>query len=278
MKRLRLGKTEIAAIAAALLLLGGIAALLAGAGGGGGRAGSSTSAALRTRSAGGRGALATAAAYLGVSKAQLRSEIRSGTTMAQIAASTPGRTAAGLIDALVAAGEARVQADLAAGRVTHEKEAAKLAKVREGAAQEVDSTRSVPSPSGAGLDLPAAARYLGTSPKRLRARLNGGTTTLAAIASATHGRSVAGLIDAIVTARTAKLKAAVAEGRVAPAREQEMLTKLRGRVTEAVNQPVSGTAASTRSSASRTHGESSPSHGESSPSGGEAGAEAEAPE
>jgi hypothetical protein len=52
--------------------------------------------------------LATAATYLGISPARLSSELGSAKTLAQIADATPGKSAAGLAEALVAARRARL--------------------------------------------------------------------------------------------------------------------------------------------------------------------------
>jgi hypothetical protein len=49
-----------------------------------------------------RGALDAAATYLGISDSDLFSQLRSGKTLAQIANATSGKSASGLIDALVA--------------------------------------------------------------------------------------------------------------------------------------------------------------------------------
>ena len=54
--------------------------------------------------------LATAATYLGISPAQLSSELGSAKTLAQIADATPGKSAAGLTEALIAARRARLAA------------------------------------------------------------------------------------------------------------------------------------------------------------------------
>ena len=62
--------------------------------------------------------LPAAASYLGLSPTQLEAELRSGRSLAQIAASTPGRSPAGLIDALIAAKRQRIAARAAAGRLT----------------------------------------------------------------------------------------------------------------------------------------------------------------
>jgi hypothetical protein len=52
--------------------------------------------------------LATAATYLGISPAQLSSELSPAKTLAQIADATPGKSAAGLTEALIAARKARL--------------------------------------------------------------------------------------------------------------------------------------------------------------------------
>ena len=56
------------------------------------------------------GTLATAAGYLGLSPAQLRSELRSGKSLAEIANATRGKSKAGLIGALEAAPKERLAA------------------------------------------------------------------------------------------------------------------------------------------------------------------------
>ncbi len=67
----------------------------------------------------GRGhALAAAAGYLGLSTTQLRGDLRSGHTLAQVAKETAGRSEAGLIEALVAARKAALATKVKAGRIT----------------------------------------------------------------------------------------------------------------------------------------------------------------
>ena len=51
-----------------------------------------------------------ATAYLGVTAAQLQSELQSGKTLAQVAKETSGKSEAGLIEALVAARKERLAA------------------------------------------------------------------------------------------------------------------------------------------------------------------------
>jgi uncharacterized protein YidB (DUF937 family) len=82
-----------------------------------------------------------------------------------------------------------------------------------------------------GLD--RAAGYLGISEEQLRSELEDGKT-LAQIAQA-HGKSVAGLVDALVAGAKQRLDAAVAAGRLTQAQANEMLNGLRDRITSLVN-------------------------------------------
>ncbi|HUA73630.1 MAG TPA: hypothetical protein VL988_02640 [Solirubrobacteraceae bacterium] len=59
----------------------------------------------------------TAAAYLGVTPAKLRHELASGKTLAQLAASTPGKSTSGLEAKLLAARSQRVAQRLSSGRI-----------------------------------------------------------------------------------------------------------------------------------------------------------------
>jgi hypothetical protein len=73
--------------------------------------------------------LALPAAYLGVSTDVLKHELRSGQTLAQIANATPGKSAQGLVDYLVAQAKAKLDAKVAAGRLTPAQENDWLAKL-----------------------------------------------------------------------------------------------------------------------------------------------------
>jgi hypothetical protein len=76
--------------------------------------------------------LARVAAYLGVSRARLHSELQSGHTLAQIADATSGRSATGLIDALLSTRERqlRVGPRTAANAASPEMQRARLARLR----------------------------------------------------------------------------------------------------------------------------------------------------
>jgi hypothetical protein len=160
-----------------------------------------------------RGPLATASSYLGIPVSQLRGELQSGKSLAQIANATSGKSSAGLVSVLLAAGRE------------------KLTKAQTSLPRRVnalvDRVRVL-------AQRPAAAHYLGLRPGQLGRELRSGKT-LAQIASATPGRSVAGLIDAIVAARKPALDARVAAGRLTQAKADARLAKLRSRVASAVN-------------------------------------------
>jgi len=82
-----------------------------------------------------------------------------------------------------------------------------------------------------GLD--AAAEYLGTTEEALREQLRNGTTLAGAAQKA--GKSVDGLVDALVADAKEKLDAAQAAGRITAAEKQEKLESIRERVTALVN-------------------------------------------
>jgi polyhydroxyalkanoate synthesis regulator phasin len=82
-----------------------------------------------------------------------------------------------------------------------------------------------------GLD--AAASYLGVTEAQLRSDLEGGKT-LADVAQ-DQGKSVDGLVQALVDEATKKLDAAVSAGRLTQEREQSILSGLKQHITDFVN-------------------------------------------
>lgn len=82
-----------------------------------------------------------------------------------------------------------------------------------------------------GLD--TAAEYLGTTEEALRQQLEDGTTLAEAAKKA--GKSVDGLVDALVADAEKKLDAAQAAGRITAAQKQEALKEIRERTTAFVN-------------------------------------------
>jgi hypothetical protein len=79
----------------------------------------------------------------------------------------------------------------------------------------------------------AAAGYLGVTQAQLRAELRNGKS-LAQVAK-DHGKSVDGLIDALVADAKQKLDKAVSAGRITRAQADEMLADLKERITSLVN-------------------------------------------
>jgi hypothetical protein len=81
--------------------------------------------------------------------------------------------------------------------------------------------------------LDSAATYIGITEAQLRTELESGKS-LAEIAKA-HGKPVDGLIDALVAAAKNKLDDAVSAGRLTKDQETKMLSVLKDRITSAVN-------------------------------------------
>jgi len=157
----------------------------------------------------GLGERAAAARYLGLTRSQLRSKLRGGQTLAQIANATPGKSAKGLIEALVKASQRASAASL------HARVALAVTGARG------SSTRA------------AAAQYLGTTVAKLRRQLRSGKS-LAQVANGVSGKSATGLIGALITVREAQVKAAVSSGALSQQQADAYLSNLRARITHAV--------------------------------------------
>jgi hypothetical protein len=144
----------------------------------------------------------------------------------------PSKLSAALKTAL----ENRVDAAVAAGTITKAQGDAMKARIESG---------DVPLFGGGGRDhgfghgggfghhLDAAASYLGLSESALETSLQGGKS-LADVAKA-QGKSVDGLVAALVADEKKELDAAVAAGRLTAAQEQTMLTNAQQRITDMVN-------------------------------------------
>lgn len=135
--------------------------------------------------------LDAAATYLGTTVDALRTQLASGKTLAQIANATSGKSAQGVIDALVAAAKARIGAD-APSDLTQ-----RITDMVNGV-HDMDGPGMGFGHHGGGPELSVAATYLGITADQLRTQLQSGKT-LAQIANATSGKSAQGLIDTLVT-------------------------------------------------------------------------------
>ncbi len=90
----------------------------------------------RTRRVG--GALAAASSYLGMTQAQLRSQLRSGRTLAQIAAAH-GHSRAELIEAIVQVRRARLDAAVKAGQISAAEERVALHQLKRRVTRQVEA-------------------------------------------------------------------------------------------------------------------------------------------
>jgi hypothetical protein len=148
---------------------------------------------------------------------------------------SPGK----LSDALKKALSDRVDAAVAAGRLTKAEGDALKQRINSDNFPLFGGFRAGFGHFGFFGDLSAAANYLGLTEAQLRSQLEGGKS-LAQVATA-QGKSVDGLVDALVNAAKQRLDSAVASGRLTQAQENEMLSGLRDRITNLVNStPPSG--------------------------------------
>jgi hypothetical protein len=185
--------------------------------------------------------LADAASYLDITQAALETALNSGKTLAQVADATSGKSAAGLIDALVAAEKAELAAAVKAGDLTQAQADRIAANLKAHETAEVNGTfrGGHGGPGGRhghghGDELAAAATYLGITQSALVTELQAGKT-LAQVAEATSGKSTAGLIAALVAAEKNELAAAVKAGRLTQAQADQIASGLQARVTAHVN-------------------------------------------
>ena len=123
------------------------------------------------REAAARSNVRTAASYLGISPLQLRKELRSGRTLAQIAASTPGKSPQGIAEALGRSREAALSAALAGGKISSAQEREQLAALHARTAAEVSRAHGAGKVAGAAH---AAAAYLGIPVQQLRREVEKG--------------------------------------------------------------------------------------------------------
>ncbi|HEY4896519.1 MAG TPA: hypothetical protein VII01_10560 [Solirubrobacteraceae bacterium] len=177
------------------------------------------------------GDLAVAADYIGLSRPQLRADLRKGKTLAAIAQASNGKSVAGLLEALVDAKRKRLEADVRAGRLSKQQEQTRLAVLRRRAEASVRHAHR----AGAGSVRYAIVtmQYLGISAPQLRDARRGGKS-LAEIANATPGRSSTGLIDALVADRKRNLEQGLAAGEVSRRDVARVMKGLRARVSRQV--------------------------------------------
>lgn len=228
----RTSKRKLAVFAAVAALAGGAVAAVTALGEGTGRPARHARAAAHGRVITLRDR-ATAAGYLGISPEKLGGDMQAGKSLAEVANATPGKSAAGLIAALVAEKRQRLETRAAtlSQRVAAEVNRGGHARVIGARGIRAERQRLLaPGPKRPGS---IAAEYLGISPATLQADLQAGRS-LAQVADASKGRSAIGLIGAIVAAKREVLAEAVASHRITQARANEINARLLKRVKELV--------------------------------------------
>jgi hypothetical protein len=125
---------------------------------------------------------------------------------------------------------ARIDAALAAGRITEQKAATLRERVAAGRLCKL-SRAALGAKLGTRALLRGAAAYLGLTKAQLRAQLRG--TSLAALAQA-QGKPVAGLKAAMLASASERLAAAVERGRMTQARADRLLERLERRIDRLV--------------------------------------------
>ena len=168
--------------------------------------------------------LSTAATYIGISAADLRTALSAGKSLADVA-TEHGKTRDGLIAALTQAEQQRI-------------------------AQLVDQKGLPMGPGGPGRGpghfgfhaggdpFAAAATYLDISEADLRTKVQGGTS-LAAIANSTSGKNRDGLIQALVGDATAKVDQAQKDGKLTADQATRIKSELTDRMTRLVDATAS---------------------------------------
>lgn len=191
--------------------------------------------------------LGAATSYLGVDRPTLVADLEAGQSLAQIA-TAHGKTAAGLVTALLAPAKLKLDAAVAGGRLTAAKETTILTRLQTALTTLVN--KALPAPSspgssnGGGHKTPpvrvgpiaivqSALTYLGVDMKTLLGDLRNGQT-LAQVATS-QGKTAAGLVDAIVAPVKTRLDARVAAGKLTSAQETSDLATLTTNVTAFVN-------------------------------------------
>lgn len=188
--------------------------------------------------------LRQSADYLGLTPAELKTKLP-GTSLAAIASATPGKSRDGLVAALSTAVRDAIAKALADGTITQEQADRATAAAPARIATFVDRTWPQRAPRPPKLpsvlsfvgDASAAARdYLGLTQQELMQQLRAGKS-LAAVASATPGKSRDGLVAAITAATDARIDQAQAAGRLTADQAARLKTRVGEAVARIVDQP-----------------------------------------
>ncbi len=185
--------------------------------------------------------LRQAAKALDLKVGALAKELK-GTTLAAVI-TAHGKNVADVQASMVAAYKAKLDARVAAQKLTQARADALLSRFEQHLAKflnhqfgsKAGALRHAGRIALAAVMRKAAAQYLGLSRAELRQQLAGHSLAQLAEAQSAQGKSVQGLEDAMVAAVKAKLDAAVAKGRLSQARADKILARVQAHIGDVVN-------------------------------------------
>lgn len=194
------------------------------------------------------------AKLLGVTADELGQSLRSGKTLAQLAADK-GVDVQAVTDAIVKSWKAKLDQQLADGKLTKEQYDQKVSELNDHVAKLINGElppkgghegsghAGKGGPGGHGFSRGFAASeeltsLLGVTADELKEALLSGKT-LASIATE-KGKDVQTVIDVIVKAETARLDEALASGKLTQEQRDEWVNKLQERVSKQVNEGFGG--------------------------------------
>src|SRR5438034_5762235 len=177
---------------------------------------------------GNKGSYFTAAAtYIGITEAQLRTELGTDKSLADVAIAH-GKTRDGLIAVLTAAQQQEI------ATLVDQKGIGARPNPANGYGPGPGFGRGPGDRNVIGNSLATAATYLGTTAADLETKMRAGQT-LAQIANATAGKSRDGLLNALVTDATAKIDAAQKAGTITADQATQLKTNLSTRLGQLVD-------------------------------------------
>jgi len=175
-----------------------------------------------------KGSYFTAAAtYIGITEAQLRTELGTDKSLADVAIAH-GKTRDGLIAALTAAQQQNI------ATLVDQKGIGARPNPANGYGPAPGFGRGPGDRNVIGNSLATAATYLGTTAADLETKMRAGQT-LAQIANATAGKSRDGLLNALVADATAKIDAAQKAGTITADQATQQKTNLSTRLAQLID-------------------------------------------
>src|SRR5947199_3553517 len=170
---------------------------------------------------------AAAASYIGITEAQLRTELGTDKSLADVAVAH-GKTRDGLIQALTAAQQQNI------ATLVDQKGIGARPNPANGYGPGPGFGRGPGDRNLIGNSLATAATYLGTTAADLETKMRAGQT-LAQIANATAGKSRDGLLNALVADATAKIDAAQKAGTITADQATQQKSNLSTRLAQLID-------------------------------------------